>query len=426
MITRLHTLLAYLNSKGFFDLMIARFLMQFMGLGTVLLVARLVPITDLGDIKIIQSYSELFMLFAGFGFSTAVLKICSERSSLKDKESLLRSAALRSLCTSLLSMVLLTILATTRVITPTAHVARWLMIYSLAIPFAVMSELLVTFLQAQKKIKVMARIQSIVKIQSVVIIIICTWRWGFKGFIVATVIAFVAGLIPLFLQVGTRFLTLRSRCHTQRFMHYATYSMLGNFVSQLGQRGDILILDHLVKNRANIGYYALASIFTLAAVQATGVVQQILIPYFSEHSNDIAWIKKQLKINIQRMTLLGIVIALFIYFAAWFIISAFFDPSYYIVLQYLSVLLVGYFIFSTYAVVGAALLGLGFMRYNFLCVVISTPLSLLFMCIGFNHFGIIGLAWSSVVASSVKAMLTFCLLPVVLKKSVNAPRYGTD
>jgi len=417
MFNRVQSVFTYLHNKGFFDLLVARFLMQFLGLGTVLLVARMLTPKDLGDIKIIQSYTSLFSLLAGFGFSAAVLKICSERSSMDDKEIVLRHAFWRSLITSAITLILLTILAYTRIITPTAHIARWLLVYSISIPIAVTSELLVVFLQAQKKIKLMARVQSIVKVQSVIIIVLCTWKWSFQGFVLSTIIAYAAGLIPLVSQVHLSFLTKRATYHNPLFMNYAIFSMLGNLVSQIGQRGDLFILDHFSTNREIIGYYALASIFFMAAIQATGVVQQILVPYFSEHSSDHSWITKHIDINVKRMTLLGLAIAISTFGAAWFIIYAFFDPSYFLALRYLAVLLVSYCIFSTYAVVWAAMVGLGFMRFKFCIVAISTPLTLLLMYIGLQRFGIVGLAWSSVAASSIKALLTFCLLPIVLKMS---------
>lgn len=406
---------AYLSGKGFFDLLSARFLVQFLGFGTILLVARLLNPVELGEIKIIQTYSSLFLIVAGFGIHAAVLKICSEQSSVPEKEKVLKYAVKRSLCTSLLTFILLACLAHTGVITSTIHTARWLVIYSIILPFSVMSEIFMVFLQAQKRIKVMARVQAVVKIQAVGIVVFATWKWGFSGFIISTITASVMGLIPLMWQVGLQFWAAARLRHVPRFANFAIYSTLGTLVSQIGQRGDIMLLDHLVADREALGYYSLATIFVMAALQVTGSVQQIVTPYFSEHSRDFCWVAKHWKINTCRMIALSVVVALGVFLVAAVLLQFFFPPQYIVTLSCLSVLLIKYVVYSSYAIGGAMLLGLGYMKANFICVAISTPISLIIMYFSLKEFGINGLLWAAVGSSLITCAISYTIVWYVFK-----------
>lgn len=417
MLKIIHASSAYLNKKGFFDLLIAKFLIQFLGFGTILLVAKFLTPTELGEIKIIQSYTGIFIILAGFGFNTAVLKICSERSTLEEKEGVLKLSLKRSLITSLLTCLLLTVLAYTGIITSSLHIARWLVIYAVAIPFIIITDLFMVFLQAQKKIKFMARIQAVIKAQSTVLIIFSTWKWGFSGFIYSTIAAFAIGLFPLVWQVGLDFTKAPLKETPRHFANYATFSMLGNLISQIGVYGDIFILDYFLLKRETIGFYSLATIFLMAAMQVTGVVQQITTPYFSENMTDKRWVIHQLTKNVLRMIGLSILVSFTIYIAAWTIITNFFAPEYGVTLRYLLILLFKYIIYSSYALVGAALVGLGFMKFNFMVAAISTPISLLLCYLGLKYYGILGMAWSTVLASLFTAILSFTSFMIMLRRS---------
>ena len=58
-----------------------------------------------------------------------------------------------------------------------------------------MTNLLMNYLLALKRVKRMAVIQSIIKIQNAIFIIIGTWFFGIKGFIIATVSRFNSRII---------------------------------------------------------------------------------------------------------------------------------------------------------------------------------------------------------------------------------------
>ena len=329
-----------LKDKGFFHLLSANFLTRLLGFGSILIVAKFLTPVELGEIKILQSYSTLFIILAGFGLNTAVLKICSVDGPVRGRESILRFALGRSVIAIGLALILLSSLCLTGVLTSSTRLSSWLMVYALIIPFAVFTDILTMFLQAQKRTKEMAKAQSIVKAQLAVLVIACTWQWGFRGFIFATIFGFAVGLLPLLWQVKLRFLSAKSTSPPPQFFNIALFSALANGMVMLMQYADILLLDHFSGEREEIGYYSLATIFVLAAMLVTSTAQSIAAPYFSERAHDKVWLREQLIKNQKRLAALSLAIAIALYGAAQFLVPLVYGPSYESSLIYLAILLI--------------------------------------------------------------------------------------
>jgi O-antigen/teichoic acid export membrane protein len=405
---QLKTIPRWLHEKGFFHLLSANFLTQFLGFGTSLLVAKFLTPVELGEVKILQSYTNLFVLLAGFGLNSAVLKFCAENRPAQNKEFILRFSLLRASATTFITLLLLSLLSLTGVVTASKYLALWLLVYGLVIPFSAATQIFMVYLQALKKIKEMAQSQTLIKAQSFLVIVLCTWVWGFRGFVFATIAAYFAGLIPLLRQVGLRFLRATSGSVPIGFAGLALFSLLANGVNALGQYGDIFILDHFNQDRAGIGYYSLALTFVLAATQVTATVQSIVTPYFSERAQNETWMRRQIRRNQLRMSALSLAVAASVYGLAWVLVQTVYGLSYRDTLTYLAVLLLKYVIYSSYAVIGVAIFSLGFVRYNFIAVAISTPLGLLLSYELLQRIGIIGVAWAQVGT----ALLTLVLVVI--------------
>ncbi|MBL4574930.1 MAG: oligosaccharide flippase family protein [Opitutaceae bacterium] len=406
-----------LHKKGFFDLLSVNFLTQALGFGSLLLVAKFLTPNEFGQIKLIQSYASVFILIAGFGFNTAVLKLCSEKRQQAEKEGILKRSTLNTLVATLLALALLGFLVLTDVITSSKEIGFWLLVYSIGIPFAAITGLFTTYLQALKKIKEMARAQALVRVQSVSLIVVSTWLWGFEGFILSTILAYIVGLYPILKQVGFGFVRAdASNLLPSNYMHIASFSFTANILAAIGMSTDVFILDHFSTDRSTIGYFSLATIFVLGAMQVTGTVQAIATPYFSERGFDESWVRQKILETQFKMAGLSVVIALLIYFLAWLTISYYYGESYVIVLSYLSILLLKYVIYSSCAVIGVALVGLGLMRYNLMVVAISTPIGFFFSYTLFLQHGALGVAWAQVWS----AVLLFVLVIIISRIALRA------
>jgi O-antigen/teichoic acid export membrane protein len=410
-----------LRKKGFFHLLSANFLTQLLAFGTSLLVAKFLNPVELGETKILQSYVVLFMVFAGSGFNSVALKYCSEERTQQNKEFLLRFSFISTLMTTSLVLLIMASLARYGIITQTPRLSTWLMIFAIIIPFNVITDLLTIYLQAQKKIKEMSRVQAINRIIIFILVVACTALWGFSGFILGSVAAGILGVVAPFYNVKLGFFNAPHSSLPNTMYSLALFGALAASVTSLGLYGDIFILDHFVSNRVTIGYYSLATYFTLAAMQVTMTIQTILIPYFSLHWQDKAWYEKNLARSQLLTSLLSIVISAGILVAAWLLIRFVYGPSYQSTLIYLIVLILRYILFSSYAIISAALVGLGLVRFNFLAVAISTPLGLLLSYFMQINYGALGVAWAQVAGALITLVIELFLIRIALKNHFKSP-----
>lgn len=404
-----------LSKKGFFHLLSANFLTQFLGFGTILLVTKFVSPTELGQIKIIQSYIGIFVIIAGFGLNTAILKYCAEKFTNEERKGILKYSIKKSIITTAISYLLLIILVFTGIIKFPNEIVLWVIVYGLVIPILVATNIGMTYLQALKQIKKMAKVQSILKIQSCIIIVISTYFWGFKGFICSTILAYIVGLFPLYKLIGKSFLSA-DILKPQGFLTMAIFSALANVMSLVGQYGDIFILDRFSGAKDEIGFYSLATIFLIGASQVTGTVQSIVTPYFSEYCRDEKWITQQLMKNQLRMIGLSSIVAIGIYFFCYYFIPLIYGERYLITLLYLKILLIKYVIYSSYAIIGVALVGLGLTKYNLISDLITTPISLFLSYLFLNWYGIIGVAYAQVVVAGIYLILVLIISRIALRQ----------
>lgn len=376
-------------------------MVQFLGFGTLLLVPRFVTPAELGDIKILQSYTALFLVLSGFGLNTAILKLCAEKRPEDEKQYFLKAALQRSLLATAGAYLLLTALAFSGVLASSQRLAIWMVIYALVLPFNMMTILFATYLQARMRIREMARAQLIVKAQAVLVIIGATWLFGFEGFVFSTIFGFAIGLIPFLRQIGTAFLRVAKRPLPALFMSMAVYSVLADGINILGTHGDIYILSLFHTDEAEIGYYALATYFLLGANIVTSTLQMLTLPTLSEHADDEAWFKKTL-VRLQIQTVgLSVLVAVGVHAAAWVLIRFFYDPVYLVALRYLDVLLIKYVLWSSFAIMGTAVVSLGLPKYSFYGTLITTPIGLGLAYYFLQEMGIIGVAWAQVAANAV-------------------------
>jgi O-antigen/teichoic acid export membrane protein len=266
----------------------------------------------------------------------------------------------------------------------------------------------------------MAKAQAFIKVQSFILIVVCTWLWGFRGFVLATISAYLVGLLPLLKQVGLKYLSsafARGGDIPKLFSDIALFSVLSNGISLIGRNADIFVLDHFVKDRTEIGYYSFATILILGATQVTQTVQAIATPYFSEHADDEVWFRHQLVINQIRMAALSALVAVVLFGTASVLVPLFYGSAYRPTLGYLSILLIRYVIWSSYAILGVAVVGLGMMRLSFIGLIVSTSINLCVTYVLLERYGIVGVAWAQTICAGIHFLIGMIVIQLALRQA---------
>ena len=407
-------LIAYINKslsdihkKGFFHLLSANFLISFLGFGAQLFVAKYLTSVDMGRIKTMQSFISVAVVVAGFGLNTAVLKLCSENRSLVEKKHILKeNLRLTFICTVII-LVIMGALAVSGYLSPDATINHWILLFIFSIPASVLTSLLICYLQALKKIQLISYAQVAIRLLGVLSLVIFTYCWKLSGFIISTVLVGLIAIIPLLrlidLNWGDKY---DGRDIVRQSLYYGKWSVASNGLGVFGASVDIFLLNYLIKDRAILGDYGLATIFILAMNQITGTVQAIVTPFFSEKSSNRSEFMRVLG-KYQRLL---IFVAAIITIAAIILVPPFikliYKAKYPLSGMFFQILCLRYFFWSCYALLGVALIGLGRMKDNFLASSVYVPIAIILSFVFIKTWGPIGAACAQVAAG-------FCSLVVV-------------
>lgn len=204
-ISHILQLLRDITNKGFFHLLSANFIIGFLGFGSQLLVAKFLTPLELGQIKAMQSFIVVATILAGFGFNTAVLKLCSEKRAMKEREFIFKQNFYYTAVTILFIIAIMFLLAKLGLLSPDRSVNKWLQLYILAIPPMAYTSLIMVYLQALKKIQLIAKIQIFIRLFGFIILVSLTYFYGLIGFILSTIIIGYVSLLPLFNLVRNNF-----------------------------------------------------------------------------------------------------------------------------------------------------------------------------------------------------------------------------
>lgn len=414
--SRISQLLRDIINKGFFHLLSANFIIGFLGFGSQLLVAKFLSPIELGQIKVMQSFIGTATILAGFGFNTAVLKLCSEKRSMKERAFIFKRNFYYTVVPILLVLAGLFCLAKLGLLSPDKTINKSLPLYMLVIPAMTYTSLIMVYLQALKKIQLMAKLQVFIRLFGFIVLVSITYFYGFVGFILSTIFIGYIALIPLFSLVRDNF---KSKVEVDnvfsKSFFYAKWSVAGNAVAGIGQYMDIFMLNYLIKDRVSFGYYGLATIFILGMNCITSTAQSIATPYFSEKSTDKKEFLRVLKKYEKLMILLASGVSIIALLIVPLFIKVVYGDNYAPAGVYFRILVLKYFFWSCYALLGVAILGIGKMRYNFFSVSISVPISLILSYLFIMSYGIIGAAIAQVLAYFITLIIVSFIIRHVIR-----------
>jgi O-antigen/teichoic acid export membrane protein len=121
---------------------------------------------------------------------------------------------------------------------------------------------LVSYFQATKQIRILSRITVANKLIAIVAIILLTWWFGINGYYVAYNLSFIVMFFVGFRLLRKDFAFSKNRESVKRnfktHLIYAKPSLLSNLFSEISAYADIFVINYLLKDMKEIGYYSFA------------------------------------------------------------------------------------------------------------------------------------------------------------------------
>nr|WP_246480919.1 oligosaccharide flippase family protein [Motiliproteus sediminis] len=396
--------------RGLFHILGVNFFVQFLNFGLVIFVAGYLSKSDLGDLKLIQSYAVLFIMLGAFGYDSSALKLCSENISCRQKTADLSFAFTRVLKFSLLSVIAFNGLSYSYISAGDSRLLGLIGIYSILVIFTAFSYLSLSFLQSQKMVKKAAMVQFVTKLIFVAAVFVSAYFWQLEGIIISTVLAAIVGLLVYYPFVRKYIdFGLLAESRSSQVNKYAYAIVFGAVLTLVSQNLDIYLLDYFSANKEDIGVYSIATIYYTAAVLVISTMQTFVLPYFSEKSGDIDWIKQRAVRYQLVFVAVSVIVCVGVMLFAKVLDLYYFSDGYQDAFYLGLILLCKFFCWSGYSVLGIALFAQGIIKPGIYLVAVGIVINLVLSFWLYDAHGYYGVATSQAVTALVSFFLAVAM-----------------
>lgn len=397
-------------------LLSANLLIQIAGFGGQIFLTRILSVEDIGTIKILQSYLNILVILASLGLNTAVLKLCSE--DIK-KEQQLAIFNISFFFTTLISIVIIVVI--TFILTFTSlNVDKLLSVYILLIPFLSLTNLIISYLQSQQKIKTISLVQSYSKIFIVVFSTIIAYVSGLNGYIISLVIlnaiVFLVTLYYIKNDLKPKTLLKDKLFYMRKLMNIGTFALGANLLTVLLANFNIIIGNHITNDVREIGYYSIAQLIITTMMIIPSTLGQIMVPKISKVSKNLDEVLKIFKIYHKRNTILAVSVAVLAGISAPYIIPFVFGEEYKNSVYYFEILLLGFVFWSIFSPKGITLMSLGRSDINFYVSLISVVINITLNYILILHYGMYGAATANTITYLINIFVNNYFFKYLTKK----------
>lgn len=397
---------------GLPHVMIANIVQQAVAFIGIVIIARLLPAEEFALVRIAMAYAAVATIVGTGGLTAPILRYCADPLLDLQQRRRLLGLGLRRLA---LIAVLATIACLAAVLISDRQGTERLVliIYSLQIPALAATSLLLVYIQAIQRFKFLAYSQIAIRTTSFLLTVAACYFFGLIGLLFATLAVVIGGVVPLFIAIRPSFRRQVGDV-PENFASLARYSLLGMAITTIGQYADLLILDWADVDRGRVGMYSLATIFFFAASALAGAVQGVATPHFTGLIRDRSGFRSSLQRWSLWLSAGGIVIAFGAIAVAWLLENFFLGKAYSGLSVMVAVLMLRFCIWCSYAVGGAAMVGIGAIRQGTAIAFLTTPFAIL---VGYPLVAWYGV-WGAGIAQILVAVLSAGLVFRVIKREI--------
>lgn len=394
--------------------MLSNIAQQGVAFATVLVVARYLAPEEFALVRLALAYVAIATVLAAGGITAPVLRYCADLALQdSDRRSLLGMSIRRVVVISLVVLGAALALAVWWPEDPLQ--AKVYAAYALQLPGLAVASLVLVYLQAVQRFKVLAFYQVAIRLAALILSVVAVVLWGLPGLLVAAGLVAYFSCVPLLALARPRWRPAASFQVPKDFSSLAFYSVFGTVVTALGQYADLIILDVTGAPKATIAVYSLATVFFFSAMAVGGAVQSVATPMFTGLMREPEQFRRRLLWWSALLSLAAIPISAVLVVLAWVVETRFLGSDYAGLSGLLAILMIKYFLWSTFAVGGAALVGVGAIRQGAWIAMLGTIVTIaigLPLCV---RYGVLGAAWTQVIVTVMTALLVGWVLVVEVR-----------
>lgn len=408
--------------RGYVQFFLSNLAQQAIAFLTVLAVARILPESEFAYVRIAQAYLAVLLIVGAAGVTAPILRYGADQHlNLVEKQQLFGHGLKIAMTASVLLMVVTFAAIAFRFPSGTNE---WVVFvgYAAQLPALAALSISLVYLQGLQQFKKLALSQLLLKLLALMGLVGGAYFFGLQGLVVAALVVAVFSALAMLAVAPPRMGQSRPTFLPGDFNSLARYSVIGMLLTTLGQSSDLILLDALNVDKISIGSYSLATVFLVAASALVGTAQSVATPAFTALMNDPAQFHRQLRTWSIGMFVAGVFAAGFLLAAAWILKLWLFGERYEEFPALLALLMVKFILWSTYAIGGAALLGIGAIKKGSWIAAVTTALAFGAGYPLIQAFGV----WGAASAQVVVALATFVLIWWVIRSELRQlePRRG--
>lgn len=395
--------LTALVGRGIPHVMVANIAQQALAFLGVLVITRLLPPDEFAMVRIAMAYMAVATILGTAGLTAPILRYCADAALDTEVRRYMLGVGLKRVvwASSLtLAVALLLVALSGRGRTESLVLAA----YALQIPALAAGSLLLVYFQAIQQFRFLAYSQVAIRLLSFLLTVVATWSLGLWGVLMSAFVAALLGCLPL-IKVAQPLWGYHEHGLPPDFTRLARYSLLGMLISTLGQYADLILLDRVGAMRTQVAVYSLATIFFFAVSALAGAVQSVATPMFTGLMSEPVTFRARWWAWTKGLSLAGCLVSLGVVALAWGLEHRLLGRHYEGLTLLVAVLMLRFCLWCTYAIGGAALVGIGAIRSG---IGIATATTLLTLAAGYplcKVWGVWGAAWTQVLIALVSTML---------------------
>lgn len=361
-------------------------LVNFINFSSQLLVANILTPADIGYIKLILSVISVITIVGNFGINVSILKICSENIDNREIFNRFYSGNIITIISSSIIIFITSIFFVFNHTFIDANTNFYLyVVISISIIINSLFNNYSAIFQGLRKNKEFSIINIIIKSISIILLIVFTYYFSFKGYWIAYTISIITSLIiirqyfRITINKGSISI-LEVNKYFKKHTNYSKWALMSNTLGQLTIYSDIFIVNIISNNKFEIGIYSFATTFVVIIKIIPATIQQYISPRFSFIAKNINEIKEKYKKYNKLVIIISIFIGIFTILLVPFFIKEVF-PKYENSIKYILLLTISVIVRNFNIVNASLLFGIGKIKYNLyndlMCFILTTIITIL-------------------------------------------------
>lgn len=402
-----------MHKKGASYVFIGNFLTKFVAFfGSIFLIATLTK-EEYGTFGYIENFFSYAYLLAGLGMTNALLRYAVLAENKNDQHRYYTYIIKKSTVFNIILVALACIIAYFYPHPQEFLKARLLLpLFLLSLPFHSLADSGCYFYRAIFDNKRFAVSSFLIVLFTVLAKESLAHKFGLTGAISALLIVYIAAAAVLLIDIKKRYFcsvkNTKPLSYEQKIsvMRFSLQYMVTNGIWVLLMLNDVFMLGQLTGNTLTVASYKVAYVLPGNLSLISSSIGVLVTPYFIKKENDHEWVRKAYKKTYLITAGFVFIIVLFLFVFARPIITLMYGADYVDTVSIMRVLLVAAFINNGIRYTNANLLSsMGQIKYNMYVSLIGVIMQILLNLWMIPRFGVIGVAFTSVIVYSVMSVI---------------------